>query len=78
MNEVIKKVIRGYKMDKKITILRCANDAVLIAENKWSTHVFDTIEKRYSTISAEETKCMTTAKELQRCKIETDEQMMQQ
>lgn len=86
MDEVIKKVklSRGYRLgDKEVKILCYADDAVLFAENEDDLqrllHTFNVTGKQYNmTISAKKTKCITTAKEPLRCKLEVDGQVIQQ
>lgn len=86
LDEIIKqtKTKRGYGMgNERIQILCYADDTVLIAENEDDLqrllHIFNTTAKKLNMkISTEKTKSVVIAKEPIRCKLEIDNQMVEQ
>lgn len=86
MDEIIRKVKtgRGYRMgDQEFTILCYADDAVLFAESEddlqRNLQLFNDKAKELNMIiSAQKTKCMTTAKVPLRCKLEVNQKIVEQ
>lgn len=86
LDEIIKQVKtrRGYRMgNKEIQILCYADDTILIAENEDDLqrlmHQFNITAKKFNMkISAEKTKSVVISKEPIRCKLEIDNQIIEQ